>query len=253
MRTWITVVFAIILIGGGAYWWKQQIQPPRTYVYQQQVNTPPATFPTTNNTTYKHPSTQPESTATNYPLVVNPFDGWPITADNLADCESGTPVIDLEGNKSGAIKSATRVYDNHCNLLIGAKPQDFVALDFWYGKDAAGVWQLANPQGEAPRIATLIEGADPTTFALNSDYGEGNLAEFPNERFSPIYEKDKSHVYFEQLPIAGADPATFMVVDPPQRYEPLPPNFAGDPNLYGVFNAKDSMHKYLNGELITGI
>lgn len=158
-----------------------------------------------------------------------------IPANQLTDCQAGSHVVDLEGNPSGAIESATHVYNGNCDLLVGATPSNFVALDYYYGKDASNVWLLANPSEEGSPPWGPMPGADPATFTLISD--PQSLGAFGySEYFSNIYTKDKTHVYvFGQL-LDGADPATFAIHFP-----------SGTTTCQ--FDAFDSSHKYYRGEL----
>lgn len=143
-------------------------------------------------------------------LVANPNGGYDIPSNQLTDCQSGKPVIDLEGNPSAAIESATNVYDAYCNLLIGATPSTFVALNYWYGKDSSTVWILQSPVDEPQSEAQAIEGADPATFTLIPNDNLDNSAMYPNEDFSLSYTKDKQHVYLNGFK-TGLDPASFSL------------------------------------------
>jgi hypothetical protein len=171
-----------------------------------------------------------------------------------ADCQTGTPVIDLQGNPTIATKTATHVYtafsfdgaldpNNECgtHTLVGADPNTFVALDQFYGKDANGVWFIQNPWSGSEGSATFyqIPGADASTFSLIPDsFLAGPWPQNPNEGFSPWYTKDKNNVYFYGVVVAGADLATFAVDDPP----------AG--TSCDFYDAHDALHFYYRGSLL---
>ena len=152
--------------------------------------------------------TQNDALASNTAYVVNPTNGERIPADQLADCQSASPVVDLQGHASAAKKSAIHVYDAYCDILAGANPGTFVALDFYYGRDANGVWILDNPSEEGSLISVQIVGADPATFTL--------IPGPANEGFSDFYTKDKNHVYDLGQTVGVADPETFAIDIPPQ-------------------------------------
>jgi len=143
-------------------------------------------------------------------MIINPYGGNSLTAGQLADCQSGSVVTDLEENPSGARKSSTHVYDAYCDLLVEANPATFVALDYWYGKDSNGVWLLDSPLDE-PLITQTIIGADPTSFILIPDESGYANSMYPNENFSAVYTKDKNHVYYIGDVVNGVDPVSFTL------------------------------------------
>lgn len=143
-------------------------------------------------------------------------DRSPVTATNPAlkkACSSANSITDLEGKKSAAKTDIEYVYDSNCNVLPGADPKSFIALDYYYGKDIRGVWILENPSENGEVKSIQIVGADPASFTL---IPVDNRAPSDDEGFSKEYTMDKNHVYsFGQL-IDGADPASFAVDSPPR-------------------------------------
>jgi len=141
-----------------------------------------------------------------------------------ADCESGTPVVDQEGNPTIVRKSATHVYNSSCDIFAGANPETFVELNYFYGKDGNSVWFDGVVGSNTALPPTKIDGADPATFTLILDSnGPGG--------FSSEYTKDKNHVYVYGQLIQGADPATFTIYNPP-RQSPCEYDAQDDTGLY---------------------
>jgi hypothetical protein len=158
------------------------------------------------------------------PAESAPVGAGPLPVDQLADCQYGRPLTDLQGNQTFAAMTVTHVYahpmdsgpipNNECGTytLVGADPKTFLALDQFYGKDANGVWFIADPSEEGSPKSYQIFGADPATFALIPDsFFPRNSLE---EGFSEFYTKDKHHVYWLGQVVVGADPATFAINDP---------------------------------------
>ena len=72
-----------------------------------------------------------------------------------------------------------------------------------------------------------IPGSDPETFEI--------LWQYPKEGcIGGSYSKDKSHVYFKDVPIVGADPKTFNVLIGDESY------------------AIDGIHVYKAGDVLPG-
>jgi DKNYY family len=159
----------------------------------------------------------------------------PTSSTRSQDCQSAAPVIDLLGNPSAATKDTVHVYGQYCYALANANPNTFIALDYYYGKDANGVWLLADPTPYGVLIPAQIVGADPATFTLIPDrnYNSG----FPVEALSGIYTKDKNHVYVYGAIMAGADPDAFMIDDPPTI-------------TACEFDANESYLKYYRGQMV---
>src|ERR1700681_3986880 len=142
--------------------------------------------------------------------------GLPLSGQ-LADCQSGEVIIDLQGDPTLATKTATYLYahamdggpatNNECGTytLYGADPKTFVALDQFYATDSKGVWFIADPSEEGAPNSYQIVGADAATFTLIPDIF------FPphsvEEGFSEFYTKDKNHVYWLGQVVPDADPA----------------------------------------------
>jgi len=165
----------------------------------------------------------------------------PIPLQQWADCRSGKPVIDIEGNPSAASESATHVYDPFCFVLPEADPKTFVALDYYYGKDANGVWILdaTGATDDGQLASEQLIGADPATFTLIPDLEDvGNNNGYENEAFSVMYTKDSKHVYYYDTPVLGADPSTFTIHDPPLRLGSC------------FYDANDASNKYYYGRLV---
>jgi hypothetical protein len=145
----------------------------------------------------------------------------PMASDGYAQ-----PYDDFTDNK--------RVYDPSCLIYVGADPKTFVALSYYYKKDATHVWVDADVTGNNMMEPTLIADADPTTFSLIPDAGIRG-----DHGYSRQYTKDRYRVYqFGLESIAGADPATFTVNDA-STYE-CPP-----------YDAYDVRHFYLGGEIVS--
>lgn len=81
------------------------------------------------------------------------------------------------------------------------------------GMDCFSVAQDAKPSGATYTndgqtvtfYGSVVRGADPKTFTFISDYYSA-------------YGKDATHVYLQDKPIPGADPATFAVIPSDGEY-----------------------------------
>jgi hypothetical protein len=150
----------------------QQSTPPVVSAVTPAEQTPSMTM--TSSPTSSIPPSIISTSATDTISATNTFVAYPDTGTNyqpippqqVADCKSAKPVIDLEGNPSAASESATHVYDPFCFVLPGADPKTFVALDYYYGKDTNGVWSLdatgATDDGEL--ASERLIGADPDPY-----------------------------------------------------------------------------------------
>jgi hypothetical protein len=131
------------------------------------------------------------------------------SADVSPNVCGGLAIIDEEGDPSNASKDATHVYGTDdeagCDILEGAQPSTFIALNANYGEDKNGVWVMGGSTSgdtELPRVGKIV-GADIATFSLIPD---------PDgfEGYSSEYTKDKEHVYADGIILIEADPVTFV-------------------------------------------
>jgi hypothetical protein len=202
---------------------------------------PSFTSPLKTSTTSLMAKIPPQQSTQAY--VIDPETGFKVLASQWAECQSAAPLIDQEGNVSAARKDAQHVFNGECGILAGATPSTFVALDYYYGKDATGIWLLANPSEDGGEpISWQIIGADPSSFALLPDPENEPNPTFditgPSfEGFSWTYTKDKKHVYNLGQLVPQADPTTFVVVDPPES------------NQYNI-DAHDNTFTYFDGKVV---
>ena len=124
------------------------------------------------------------------------------------------------------------VYDSSGNIVVEANPKTFSAtIPFsdgytgqseFFGKDDAHVWYEGTLQ------AVLIAGADPATFQiLRESYQESGAGYAAGKSFTyydTSFEKDASHIWFQDAPVTGADMQTFLIT--------------------GMNTAKDAYHSY---------
>ena len=179
------------------------------------------------------PAERPTMTAQQRDHLSN-VNGVRMPADELDNCQSAVPIVDMLGHPSGAIKSSAHVYNYSCDLFAGANPNTFTALSYFYGKDEHGVWILASPWDEWSYKAQ-IKGADPETFTLIPDARVSGTSYY--EGFSTNYTKDKNNVYFLGDIVHFADPETFTLDDPPAVASCM-------------FDAHDAHLKFYQGQMI---
>ncbi len=148
-------------------------------------------------------------------------------------------------------------------------PSTFQPLSAMYAKDAQHVYFVE--QNINPMIVTPIAEADPKTFqVLGGDPFGGDEVGLLAGSYNGIMAKDSQHVYYEGKIVVGADPSTFVWINPiygkdathvymvgPVHEDTtmLPissdvANFWGDPD--GYF-AEDSNNIYFEGTPITGV
>ncbi len=152
---------------------------------------------------------------------------------------------------------------------VGIDPSTFQPLSAMYAKDDNHVYFIE--QNSNPVIVTPIAGADPKTFQVLGDNPFGsNDTGLLSGTYSGAMAKDSQHVYYEGKIVQGADPSTFVwlnplygkdasnvyMVGPPHEDTTMIPistdvmNFWGDPD--GYF-AEDSNNIYYEGSPIAGV
>ncbi|HVM73979.1 MAG TPA: DKNYY domain-containing protein [Candidatus Paceibacterota bacterium] len=153
---------------------------------------------------------------------------------------------------------------------VGIDPSTFEPLSAMYAKDAEHVYFVEQNVVPTP-IVRPIAGADPKTFQVLGDnpFGGNNIG-LLSGTYSGVMAKDSSHVYYEGKIVAGADPSTFVwlnpiygkdashiyMVGPVHEDTTMLPissdvvNFWGDPD--GYF-AEDSNSIYFEGSPIVGV
>lgn len=169
------------------------------------------------------------------------IDGSTTPALQRQRCLVAPHVVDLAGHFSAARSDSEYVFDYYCNVLDGAQSKTFIALDFYFGKDASGVWMLVNPSDEWDNFQPRIVGADPRTFSLLPHSGGASIYD---EGYSRIYSKDANHVYYLGQIVPEADAQSFVVDDVIPKETPTS-------TKWDNFDAQDRGGRFYRGVSVT--